>query len=87
MAQAVSRRPLNAEAGFAAWWSLHVEFVVNKVALVHVFLEFFGFTLSVSFHLGSPCSYITWGMNNRPAGGRSAETQSYHIDMNSNITN
>jgi hypothetical protein len=28
--------------------------------------EFFGFSLSISFHCGSPYSYITWGMNNRP---------------------
>jgi hypothetical protein len=26
-----------------------------------------------SFHHGSPCSYITWGMNNRPVGGCSSE--------------
>jgi hypothetical protein len=26
--------------------------------------EFFGFTLSISFHHGSPYSYIIWGMNN-----------------------
>jgi hypothetical protein len=29
------------------------------------------FHLSTSFHHGSPRSYITWGMNNRPVGGRS----------------
>jgi hypothetical protein len=39
-----------------------------------------GFPLSISFHYGSPCSYITWGMNNRPVGGRSSETQSQPID-------
>jgi hypothetical protein len=25
--------------------------------------------------------YITWGMNNRPVGGRSSETTSHPIDM------
>jgi hypothetical protein len=32
-------------------------------------------------HLGSPCSYITCGMNSRPVGGRSSETLSHHIDL------
>jgi hypothetical protein len=27
-------------------------------------------------------SHITWGMNNRPVGGRSSEIQSHPIDMN-----
>jgi hypothetical protein len=39
------------------------------------------FCLSISFHCGSPCSYITWGMNSRPVGGRSSETWSRRIDM------
>jgi len=38
------------------------------------FSEFFGFPLSVSFHRGCPYSYIIWGMNSRPVGGRSSET-------------
>jgi hypothetical protein len=40
--------------------------------------KFFCFSLSVSFHRGCPCSYIIWGMNNRPSGGRSSETVSPH---------
>jgi hypothetical protein len=32
-----------------------------------------GFSPS-SFHRGSPCSYITWGMDDRLVGGRSSET-------------
>jgi hypothetical protein len=55
MAQAISRRPLTAEARvrsqvspFGIW--------VDKVALGQVFPEYFGFPLSVLFHL---CS-ITW---------------------------
>jgi hypothetical protein len=62
--------------------SVHVGFVVGKVAL-GLFFEFFGFPLSVSFHRGSPYTYIC-GMDDRPFGGRSSETQSYTIDMNNN---
>jgi hypothetical protein len=36
---------------------------------------------TLSFHHGSPCWYIIWGMNNSPVGGRSSETQSHPIDM------
>jgi hypothetical protein len=41
--------------------------------------------LSVSFHCGSPYSYIIWGMNNRPIGGSSSEIQSHPINMNNII--
>jgi hypothetical protein len=27
-------------------------------------------------------AHVLWGMNNRPVGGRSSETQSHPIDMN-----
>jgi hypothetical protein len=30
--------------------------------------------LASLYHHGSPCSHITWGMNNRPIGVRSSET-------------
>jgi hypothetical protein len=33
-------------------------------------------------HHSSPCSYIIWGMNNRPVGGRSSGTQSHPFDIN-----
>jgi hypothetical protein len=46
------------------------------------FSEFFGFPLSVSFHHGSPFSYINWGMNNMPVRGRSSETQAHPIATN-----
>jgi hypothetical protein len=52
MAQAVSRRPLTAEAqrpGFDPG-SVHVGFVVDKVAMGHVFSEYFDFPQSLSFH-------------------------------------
>jgi hypothetical protein len=48
-------------------------FVVEKVALREVFLKLFGFPVSLLFHLDFPYSYIIWGMNNRPVGGRSSE--------------
>jgi hypothetical protein len=37
--------------------------------------------LYISFHHGYPCSYITWGINNRPIGVRSSETSSRPIKM------
>jgi hypothetical protein len=33
-----------------------------------------GFSLSISLDRGSPYSYITCGVNNRPVGGCSSET-------------
>jgi hypothetical protein len=59
MAQAVSRRPLNAEARVRPRFNL-VEFVVDKAALGHVFLRVLRFSpvsiippsLSNSYHLG-----------------------------------
>jgi hypothetical protein len=38
------------------------------------FSEFFGFSLSISFHRGSPNVYSNWEMNNRPAGSHSSQT-------------
>jgi hypothetical protein len=32
------------------------------------------FPLLTLFNHDFPCSYITWGMNNMPIGGRSSET-------------
>jgi hypothetical protein len=34
-----------------------VGFVVDRVAMGQVFSEFFGFSLAISFHSGSPISY------------------------------
>jgi hypothetical protein len=65
-----------------------VVFVVDKVTLGQRFsLEFFGppplhqyfSTVTLNTHI-----IITWGMNNRPVGGRSSETQYQPIDMNNN---
>ena len=44
MAQAISRRPLTAEAG-VRYGSLNVVFVVDQVALGQVFSEYFDFPL------------------------------------------
>jgi hypothetical protein len=38
------------------------------------FSEFFDFPLSISFHLGSPNSYIIWGMDNTPVADSNYET-------------
>jgi hypothetical protein len=83
MAQAVSRWPLTAEARVLARvspyeiWGGQSRLSPNSS----------GFPLSVSFHRGSPYSYIAWGKNNKPIGGRSSETQSHPIDMNNNNYN
>jgi hypothetical protein len=61
---------------------IHVGFLVDKVALGHIFSGFSGFLLSIQFNRGSPHSYITRGINNRPVGGRSSNTCSRPIDMN-----
>jgi hypothetical protein len=73
-----SRRP-----GFAPG-SLHVGFVVVKVALGQVSLRGLLFPSSVSCHRGLPYSYITWGMNSRSVVGRSSEILSCPIDVNVN---
>jgi hypothetical protein len=38
--------------------SVHVRFVLDKVELRQAFLEVLWFSLSMSFHCGSPYSYI-----------------------------
>jgi hypothetical protein len=74
MAQAVSLQPLTAEAWVLSW-SVHVGFVVEKVALVQDFsLSSLVFLMSISAYRGSQYSYISWKMSNRPVGGRSSET-------------
>jgi hypothetical protein len=64
--------------GFAAG-SIHVEFVVDKVALGQVF------PLSVSHHRRSPYAYIIWRMNNMSVSGSSSETYSPHNINQSHI--
>jgi hypothetical protein len=64
MAQAV-RAGISLQRPEFAPVSVHVGFVMNQVSLDRFFSEFFGFPLSILFHRGSPCSYITLGMNSR----------------------
>jgi hypothetical protein len=62
MAQVVSLSPRR--PGFASG-SIHVGFVVGKVALGQVFLRVLRFPpVNISFHRRSPNSYIIWGMRN-----------------------
>jgi hypothetical protein len=42
-----------------------------------IFSALFSYYLSISFYRGSPCSYIIWGTNNRPFGGRRSQTKSH----------
>jgi hypothetical protein len=80
----------NQKTNMDCLWSCHGSggwigscgFMMDKVALGQTFFELFGFPLSLSFHRGSPCSYIIWVMNIRPVDGRSSETWSHHIDIN-----
>jgi hypothetical protein len=72
MIQAVIHQPLTGK--------VRVRAVVRTYGLCggesvmeRIFSEFFGFPLQISFHNGSPYSYI-WRMNDRPVGGRSSGT-------------
>jgi hypothetical protein len=62
--------------------SLHVGFVVGKVALGHVFLQVPWFPC----HCHSAMARVMWGMNSRPVDDCSSETLSQPIDVK-NITN
>jgi hypothetical protein len=67
--------------------SVHVGFVVDRVALGQVLLRVFFLFSPVS--IIPPGLILTLGIslrgtNNRPVGGRSSETLSHSIDMNNN---
>jgi hypothetical protein len=73
-------------AGFPLRWSGfepgsgHVGFVVDEVALGHVFSAYFGFPLPILIPLIAPQSpsSIIWGWYNRPISGRRTKwTQSH----------
>jgi hypothetical protein len=74
MAQAVSRPALTAEAWVRSR-SVHVRFVVDKVALGQVFFfsEYFGFPLSGSFHHCSTLIFMYVALTRR-RNGRSLGT-------------
>jgi hypothetical protein len=58
---------------------VHVGFVMDKVAPGRVFLSEF-FCFSCQYHSAVDLhTHITWGMNNRLAGGRSSETVLPHL--------
>jgi hypothetical protein len=73
MVQAVGLRPLTAEARIHARIS-PCGICGGHSGAVTSFSQNIRFFLSVSFHHISPYPYLTWGMNNRPFGGRSSET-------------
>jgi hypothetical protein len=64
--------------------SVHVGFVVNKVALEQGFLRVLRVFLSISFHHGSSYAHTIWGMDSRPVGDLSSETQSHPLFINNN---
>jgi hypothetical protein len=53
-------------------WSVHVGFVVDKVALGQVFLRVLQFS-TVSIIPPCPHTYIIWGINNGHVGGRRSD--------------
>jgi hypothetical protein len=65
MAHAVSRRPLIAPG------SVHVGFVLDKMATGQVYLRVLPYSLSISYHRGSSYTHIAWGIHNRTFDGRS----------------
>jgi hypothetical protein len=81
MAQAVSRRPLTAEDRVRVRLSPCDIYGGHRCTgtgfspTSSVFPLRCRFTVTIN-------SYITWGMNNRPVGGRRSETSSRTIDMN-----
>jgi hypothetical protein len=64
--------------------SVHVKFVVDKVALVQVSLQVLQFSCQYHFTVTFHTHHLR--MNSRPVGGCSSETQSHLIDMKSNKT-
>jgi hypothetical protein len=52
--------------------SVNLRFVVDRVALWHVSVQVLRFSPAISFHHGSPFSYIYW-MYNRSIGGSSSK--------------
>jgi hypothetical protein len=81
MAQPVSRRPLTAEATIRSRFNPRGIRGGQSGTVEVIFSELFCFPRSVSIHHGSPCSYITCGIDNRLVGCRSSETWPHPIDI------
>lgn len=54
---------------------------MGEVVLGQGFLRVHQFLLSISFHLFSPYSYVIWGINSKPIGGRISELLSHPVDI------
>jgi hypothetical protein len=85
MAQAISRWSLTAEAQVRARVNLCGICGGQSGTWDRLFFESLDFQLSLSFHHGSPCSYITCDINNKHVCGSSSETSSHDIDTNNYI--
>jgi hypothetical protein len=59
---------------FAVWWLL-IRLPENSGGRIR------RVPLSITFHHGSPCTYITWEINNRLVGGRRSEMYYHPIEM------
>jgi hypothetical protein len=80
-----SDRPCRGSGGYSpashqggpglATGSVHVGFVVGKVAFGKVSLKVLRFS---PVNIVTPYSYMIWGINNRPVSGRSSEIVSPH---------
>jgi hypothetical protein len=82
MAQAASHRSLNMEARIYVQGGPCGIYGGKSGNGTGFFSKFLGFPLSLSFHRGSAYSYIIWGMDKGPVGGRSSETASFHRHEN-----
>jgi hypothetical protein len=84
MVEVVSHRPLTTDAWVRVWVSPSGTCVGQSSTATGFSPNSSVFPSHLSFHNGSPCSYITSGINNRATGGHSSETQSNPSDINYN---
>jgi hypothetical protein len=82
MAQAVSLLSLTAKARIRARFSPCGVCYRQSGTVTYFSLRVLRFYTINIFHHGSTYSYITWGMNKKPVGGRSSETQFHPTDVN-----
>jgi hypothetical protein len=74
MVQTVSRRPLTAKTGVRARVSPCGIFGEQSGTATDFSPSCLVFTSQYHLCRGSAYSYVIWGINNRPGGGRSSET-------------